>query len=376
MVLRKEMKIKKILFCTIGAGIGDTVVISFVPRELKHLFPTAHLTMVSTAPSQMWQHNPYIDQFISMPTKTFFRKLKSVYLGLVFWLKRYDIVIAIGADKQNKFFRFLSPKKLLILALEKTNEEQEIVFLQHGKMIHKEVVSGHTSNMMKQVLIFLGLSSPNIKYELFFANGKQTAVEEFLRRYHLINTQFLIFNPIGSTESRTVSKNQIKLILESCGRILPKSCSIILLDYKNQYQQMDPLCIRYVSNNIMDTAKLISCSAGVLSVDTGTVHLADLYNKPIIELCTLNYRPGFACTARGLEHWKPVFSKTQRLIGKTSVNDILIDDIAHAVSQWWKNLEMPSSIEQEILPLISVIVPVYKTEQYLPQCIESILAQT
>ena len=307
---------KKILFLRLDNKVGDTVVESFVPRELKKLYPNAELTIATTAFLDLLENDPYIDRLI------YINRLGTTFIELlkILWFLRkqhYDLLIVPNLSIKRRIFIWLIKAKNIVSA-------------------HR-ALDGHITRRLAATLKVLGAQKVDITYELFInEKDKQTAID-FIHRHQLSDKKFIVLNPIGSQEHRTLSPGKIKNLIEGINAICP--WPIVLLDYKNCYNDFNKISIRYTSNKIMETASLISHAEYVITVDTGITHIADTFHKKITVLFSLLVFPTQQEKQNHLIRWTPLTSGTKILYTNGPVDDISTEDIVQTVVSYFYQCE-------------------------------------
>jgi len=301
--------IHKILFLRLDHKIGDTVVETFFIRELKKLYPKAHLTVVTTAPKELLCNNPYINtlEILHIGSKGWIYAISRLYS----WRKeKYDLLIADDLSLKRKFLLYCIHAKQVISA--------------------NRFPQKHITYRFVDILRQLGAKNINDSYELFISDPDKQQAVQFMQKNGLTAHKFLIFNPTGAASYRTLSISQINkvLILLHC---LKPSWPIVLLDYKNQYTQLNNLVYRYTNNRIMPTAALIQYAEYILTVDTGIVHIADIFKKKMTVLFSLLPYSTEQAQKTHIVHWGPKTTSAKILTSQKTVDTIPAEDIVNTV---------------------------------------------
>ncbi len=325
------MKKKRICFFRTNNKIGDSIISSFFIRELKKLFPKEELSLVIPSPADsLYRSNPHIDKLIVFPPMQYgidknnrqtpilinFRLLSALVRFLLYtWIHPYDILIAdvlIHSWKNELYFRALRVKKLIYLTPKNTT------------------LNAHSTSMYVNILTQLGASHINTAYELFLPAASVQEANDFLSKHQLANQNFIIVNPVGGEPVKNMSNAQIKCILQ----LLTPHIPVVLLDYKCQYATFSDRAVVCQSNHILTIAALIKQSCGVITVDTGIVHLTDVFQKSML-----------ACYTHDkyfIENSKTVCASvnpnTSYLHSADTVADIPLDQLEQAVTQWLASL--------------------------------------
>ncbi len=262
--------ISKILFFRLDACLGDTVVDLFVIRELKKNFPNVHLTLATFAAHEnFFKHNPHIDRLITLPA---LGAGKDRYLTpgvcwglikmwLLSYLGRYDWVLVNP--------KVLTPRNRLYCKL-----------LHHAiipQMDYTRPVSVSYERLLKQ----LGATHVNTAYELPLCPPHRAYARAFCEQYHLTPGKFWALNPTGATEERTLAITQLNALLTA---LQTAGYPGVVLDYKNQFTALGPAAVRCTTNGVLETAAVLEQAAGVISVDTGIVHVAEALHKKMLVL--------------------------------------------------------------------------------------------
>ncbi len=303
---------QKILFFRLDARVGDAVVHSFVLRELKKLFPQAHITVATFAPSEVFFTNrPYVDEVKILP------KLPSngsyvrpaVLWGLLKMLVHcyttdYDYIIVnpVLATWRNKLYCRLLPR----------TQWPQFDYTQH--------ITHTYTNLLRQ----LGAKTVDVSYPNLLRDEDTAWAQTFLQQHGLKPSQFWIINPVGSADPRNCSVLQIQTMLD----IFAKAGKpVVLLDYTNQFFSLGGHIIRCTTTSILQTAALLAESAGVVTVDTGIVHLADCFNKKMLVL----YAHDKYGTQNNHRFWASQQATTRSLQGTDTVRDIPPDLLIHTL---------------------------------------------
>jgi len=272
---KKKTEIKKILFVRLDNKIGDSIIDTFFVRELKKLFPAASITLLMLSPyDAIFEGNPYINKMITVP----FARGKwrvALYKLLQIRAEHYDLVIDIpwpATAKRLAYLYFSGARQIMSANNKGFNFITYPLFWQPEKHIREVLADG---------LKLLGAKNVDCSYELFLQDQPQIAkLAADLKPDH---KKLLVFNPDGASLKSTLRDENIKKILH----VLKNSglFTTVLSDYKQRHSSAaadaDAL---FTSKGLAETAALIKHCDLVLSVDTGIVHLADVYKKPALVL--------------------------------------------------------------------------------------------
>lgn len=309
--------VKKILMCLIGDKVGDSVVASFMPRELKRLFPGVQITIMTTAPLDLWKYNPQVDRLLAVPYGAArWRKMLADLPALR--REHYDVLIATGESiKRKLFFALIGANKTIIVD-------------------PCAAKNAHYSSCFRGVLTQLGSKMPDQRYELFLPTADTQAAASFMQQYHLKEQHFLVFNPIGAEPHRCLHVGKIKEICVGLKQVFAADFPIVLLDYKCQYAALDGVCLRYTSASILQTAALIKQAGYVLTVDTGIAHIADAFEKKMTVLFSLQPFPTEAEARAHLGRWSPRTTGSEMVCTPREMDSISVDEIKYAVQKGTK----------------------------------------
>ncbi len=180
----------------------------------------------------------------------------------------------------------------------------------------------HITSSYAQLLRQLGAKEVDTSYMPNLPPGAQTYAQQFLQQHTLQPGKFWLVNPVGSVKCKSLSDTQLKTILNI---LRQRRISAVLLDYKNQFTAFDKNAVRCTTNSILQTAAVLAQAAGVISVDTGIVHLADAYKKPMLVLYAYHY----PATAQSRIFWASRQFTTRFLQGTNMVQDIPATQIEH-----------------------------------------------
>ncbi|MBR3632716.1 MAG: glycosyltransferase family 9 protein [Elusimicrobiaceae bacterium] len=303
---------KKILLCLVGDKVGDSIVASFMPRELKKLFPQVQVTVMSTASPDLWQHNPHVDQILAIPYgKGRWKKIFQLLPQLR--KEHYDLLIATGHSLKRKICFYLIRAKQTICV--DSCAPQQV----------------HYSQRFEGVFRRLGATHIDSRYELHMPDTDKQAVFSFMQTQHLVGGRFLVFNPIGADAFRCLSIPKISEICTSLQQVLPADFPIVLLDYKHQYDCLQNQCILYRGNSLLRTAALIEQAGYVLTVDTGIAHIADAFEKQMTVLFSLQPFPTAEAARAHLGRWTPRTAGTGVVCTRQQMNDINSQYIVNGV---------------------------------------------
>lgn len=295
--------VNKILFLRLDNKIGDSIVESFFIRELKKLFPQSKLFLMTTADKNLFINNPHIDKLICTRygAEGWFQTFKQVpYLRE----QHFDLMITGGKTlKRRLLYALINAKKTILTDTYSCN--------------------AHVTEKFVNILKALGATSVNTEYEIFIPSDKIKKVETFIKDNKLKDDSFIVFNPAGSIPDKTLCIDKIKSILIS----LKSKYTIVLLDYKNKYKDLNSLCVRFTSADIAEVSELIKHSCFVITPDTGIAHIADAFNKGMLVLFSLQRFKTEQEKDLNVTLWRPRTKKASILITEKDVNQISNEDI-------------------------------------------------
>lgn len=299
----------KILFVRINDKIGDSIIETFFYRELKKIFPQAHITVMCCGNAPVLRQIPYIDDFIFLPPCGL-KKFAKAFLTLPLLRKQhFDLLISFTPHWRMKFFNFWISARL-----------KEVFSLPQNE---------HVSQAYVRVLQRLGSARPDTTYELSLPPDARQFAAQFLRRYQLENVPFLLFNPQGGSARRTLSAKRVQAILKELSPI-----PVVLCNYQNAYASCAAGAVLWDSGDILQTAALVEKAAYVLTVDTSISHVAEVFDKPMSVLFSLkNYENEAQKDRSLLTIWGPRGNRADKLWAKNSVDEIPVLDIVASVKK-------------------------------------------
>lgn len=310
-------KVQRVALLSYGSKVGDSVIMSFFVRELKKYYPNIYLTVgVQKNYKEIFDNNPYIDQTFVLPSN---------FLSIVMWLRKnkFDVILDIPFSNRKNLLAYYcaGPKKLI--TVQYTAPCRHFTYLQPVK-------DKHFSDIFVQALHLFGIQHPDLSYDLFPAPADKKYVDQFLLENHLKGKHFVLFNPQASTLSRSLQGQKVGDIIKE---LIRHKIPVVLLCHQLKYANTLPPSIPIFSTaSVMHTAALVEAASYILSVDTGIVHIADAYKKPMTILYSDVCVPGEEPRSEGyLAVWRPLHSPFHSLRATWQANDISTEDIVQSV---------------------------------------------
>ncbi len=305
---------KKILFFRLDSRVGDAVVHSFFLRELKRLFPQTHITVATFAGSEPFFINrPYVDEVKILPklaaNGSYLRPavLWDLFNMLVHCYTtdyNYIIVNPVLATWRNKLYCRLLPRTLW----------PAFDYTQH--------ITHSYANLLRQ----LGARQVDTSYPNLLRDENTAWATSFLAQHALQPDQYWVINPVGSAPMRNLSLAQLETVLTT---LKQAGQPVVLLDYKNQFAKQAPHKLRCTTTSILHTASLLAQAKGVITVDTGIVHLADCFAKKMLVL----YAHDKYGVCNNHIFWASRQLSTQSLQGTDMVKDIPVPQIVQTLKK-------------------------------------------
>lgn len=256
------------------------------------------------------------------------KKIGKMFNWFMFALEnrnKFDLYLDFS-DKQNFFHVFclkiLSPK--YIFGIERKEkyglkkDELEIFdkYIEVGNKDYSEVGT--------EVLEILGLKN----YEKNYKIPELVIKKESLFKKDKFN---IILNPYGAVEKRCLNDEKIKEIINLVISKIEQSKVYINAD-PNRYEKIESLVkslkndrveVLPLEKNILEVSKRISECDLMISVDTGIVHIASTYNKPMI--CIYNSK-------NELKRFPPKGDNVQVILKDgESINNISLEELNVAI---------------------------------------------
>ncbi|MBO4675009.1 MAG: glycosyltransferase family 9 protein [Elusimicrobiaceae bacterium] len=308
---------QKILFYRFDTCLGDSVVHTFVVRELKKLFPRAHLTLVTFAPNHLfWKNNPYVDELLVLPVLgPVDQKFRYLRLPVL-----YGLVKALWHAYTGKYDRVI-----INLTRPTRNNTFYARLLPHTTWVTFDY-SRHIIHSYEKLLCGLGAREIDTSYELPLTTSHRERAQQFLQQHNLQQNRFWVLNPIGADKRRQLNTTQIHALLN---QFKQAGIPVVVLDYKNQFPELETSTVRCMSRDILDTASVIELAAGVVTVDTGIVHVADALKKPMLVIYAKEVTPPHS-------FWKSLQPTTQFVQGENDINQIPVSVLTNALQKMWK----------------------------------------
>lgn len=256
------------------------------------------------------------------------KKIAKMFNWLMFSIEnrnKFDLYLDFS-DKQNFFHIFclkvLNPKYIFGI------ERKEKYGLKKDELEifdrYIEIGNKNYSEVGVEVLEILGLKNYEKNYKIPESSIK---IESIFRR----NNFNIILNPYGAVEKRCLNDKKIEEIINLTTSKIEKS-KVYINVAPNRYDKIQKLVknlnndrveILPLEKNILDVSKRILECDLVISVDTGIVHIASTYNKPMI--CIYNSK-------NELKRFPPKGDNVQIILkDNEDINNIAMNELNMAI---------------------------------------------
>lgn len=328
---REEIEISKIKKISVPGGrIGDILLMTPLIYGLLKNISDAYVYIGTEEWSKPLLENQerVILQTEKYPRLKSNKKIAKMFNHLMFSIenrKNFDLYLDFS-DKQNFFHIFclkiLNPKYIFGI------ERKEKYGLKKDELEifdrYIEVGNKNYSEVGTEVLEILGLKNYEKNYKIPELNIKKESI--FKKDYFNI-----ILNPYGAVEKRCLNDEKIEEIIKLTTSKIEKSKVYINVDptkhdkIQNLIKNLnnDRVKILPLEKNILDVSRRISECDLVISVDTGVVHIASAYNKPMI--CIYNSK-------NELKRFPPKGDNVQIILkDNENISNISINELSIAI---------------------------------------------
>ena len=268
--------------------IGDMIVTTPVFRELKSVYPQVKIiVLASEINKNVLNNNPYVDE-IYINHKDCFLKDLSILLKL----RRMSIDVAIEFDHSvvpHAIFRLklINPKKVISAKKDgRYGIDGDKLSLYDFYTNRNDIM--HFRDIWLNTLNPFGIIAKSNDYEVYPSESSFMLADNFCFQF---DRKIKVgINLEGSSEDRKINIDTFKDICLSLKKIY-SNIQIILISAPSKYDyycsvvdniNLEFVEISYKTDSILDVCALISKMDLIISPDTSVVHIASLYNVPII----------------------------------------------------------------------------------------------
>lgn len=275
-------QVRRVLFLFPSSAVGDTVIETFFIHEIKTLYPQAQLEVAILAPyAVLLENNSDISHIYKMPIKIHTKLVWLALKSFVFRYRHYDLLLDLPHNGYAPFRQillyFMGANKTLSCNTDGYN------FITYPLKWTEEVPQHITQEVYVKALKMLGATGPfEVKYYLSIPPETEKKIVSFLVEHNPKNKKILVFNPEGSKLPRNLTNNRV----EDISNLLVKNTDyqVVILAYKKHYKSAPTGTVIYYTKDLTETVALIAQADYVLTVDTGVLHIADAFNKPMTVL--------------------------------------------------------------------------------------------
>jgi len=334
----KFSNVQKILFLRYDR-IGDMVLTTPVFRELKRERPNISISVLcSKSNKDIIKDNPYIDHIflnaknsflVDLPTLLKLRKKKfdaliefdhSVVAHAIIRIKIINPKLIISPEKSGRYG--VPGKDLKLYDIYTPKKENE-----------------HLSKTWLRTIEPFGVFSDNTKYDLFLSKNCESKALNFLKKNH---DKFKIgINLEGAVKGKKIKFDELNEICEELSRI--SNSQIFILSSPSNYIDVENWVLEkklpgvsqiYLTKSILDISAIIKHLNLVISPDTSIVHIASVYDVPIISIHEDNL-DSYKLFAPQTKIHRTVFSKDKKSLDGYSIKNLInyTKEIMHEINK-------------------------------------------
>ena len=270
--------------------IGDMVITTPVFRELKLAYPHISITVLASKANQdILLNNPYIDNIITNHKNNLFSDLSSL---LKLRKQKFDVCVEFDHSVIPHAIirlKIINPKKVISVKKDGRYGVDGSELLLYDFYTEKPS-NAHFRDIWLATLKPFGIKPKSNSYDLFVANNQQKQAQNFIKQY---SSKFLVgINLEGAVKGKKIKFSELYQICQGLYQE-NNNIQIIILTTPNNWQSvsekvrdqsLDYITVSYKTNTILDAAALISQLDLIITPDTSIVHIASVFNKPIVTI--------------------------------------------------------------------------------------------
>lgn len=325
-------KIENILWLFVGNGYGDIFVSLYMPREIKKTARSAKITMVgSQKVINFFSKYGYIDEFID---RNDIRNdicvnisYKTVFFLIRLILKTRPDLLIVWPEWCPAFlitlFRMAGAGKIIAFG-DSAFSSNTVVF--------KEENREYIRNIANSIIMDAGNDSPDTSFSFQIDSEYIRNADEILNSVNPDKLPIIMFNPESNDPQRTLLLNNV-IETVKCLHIRFPEYFILIPRYneKKIYLSHKYTAMPEVKNIDLLIALMEKADA-VISVDTSTVHMADILSKPLVALYSALYDTEGNILNPPKMTWRSPRSSTVSLYSD-NINDITPKKIVEAMAE-------------------------------------------
>jgi len=268
--------------------IGDMVITTPVFRELKLAYPHISITVLASKANQdILLNNPYVDHIVTNHKNNLLQDLPSL---LQLRKQKFDVCIEFDHSVIPHAIirlKIINPKKVISVKKDGRYGVDGSELLLYDFYTEKPS-NAHFRDIWLATLKPFGIKPKSNSYDLFVANNQQKQAQNFIKQY---SSKFLVgINLEGAVKGKKIKFSELYQICQGLHKenkniqiiILTTPSNIRSINEKVTEISLDYVVTSYKTNTILDAAALISQLDLIITPDTSIVHIASVFNKPIV----------------------------------------------------------------------------------------------
>jgi ADP-heptose:LPS heptosyltransferase len=270
--------------------IGDMVITTPVFRELKLAYPHISITALASKANQgVLTNNPYVDHIITNHKNNL---LQDLPLLLQLRKQKFDVCIEFDHSVVPHAIirlRIINPKKVISVKKDGRYGVDGSELSLYDFYTEKPS-NAHFRDIWLATLKPFDVKPKSNNYDLFITDTQQKQAQNFIKQY---SSKFLVgINLEGAVKGKKIKFSELYQICQGLHKE-NKNIQIIILttpgntrsiNEKVTERSLDYVVTSYKTNTILDAAALISQLDLIITPDTSIVHIASVFNKPIVTI--------------------------------------------------------------------------------------------
>ncbi len=267
--------------------VGDVVMITAIPREIKKAFPDAFVaTLTQPNSARILENNPYIDEIITddLSKESFWKVVKKIKS------LKFDFGLLIHPTERAAYQMFWGRVKQRIGV---GRILYEVITLMKSVSRNNYTPLRHEADYCMDLARKIGINTDNYQPEIFVLDQEKDEINNYLLSKNITQNAFKIIFHTGSKNSApNWSEDKYFELLTKILNKYPGNNFVILLtayemtqEFKIRIKQLNDNRIIDISDDINDLRKLIkiiSVADLMICSSTGPIHIADALDRKCI----------------------------------------------------------------------------------------------